>query len=409
MTSMPALGAFLTEEQKKQLAEAKHHPKPIARPLEISDPRMTRADTTLLDDLDDFVSLFLRFPSLAARRAVVLWAAHAHAITAFESTPRLALLSPEKQSGKTRTLEVLDLLVPNPLHVSNASAAALFRAVEANQPTLLFDECDTYFGPRAREHEELRGLINTGHRRGATALRCVGEGTKMTTREFATYAAVALAGIGDLPDTVLDRSVIIRMKRRAPDEVVEAFRYRKVKPVADSLRDRLATWAEMHWDTLSTLEPELPEGLTDRPADVWEPLIAVGDVAGGNWPDWARDAAKELNAVRLSADQSLGVRLLSDIRQVFDDKKTNRLSTDELLGALNEMGEAPWGALRGEPLDPRRLARFLHRYDVSSKQIRFDPDTTLKGYATTDFYDAWQRYLSPLGNSETDETNGTEG
>ena len=133
------------------------------------------------------------------------------------------MVSPEKGSGKTRLLEVLELLTPTARHAVNMTAAALFRAVEMDQPTLLFDEADTYFGPKAaKDHEELRGLVNAGHRRGAVAYRVVGKGAEMSVKAFPAFAAVALAGIGDLPDTILDRSVLIRMRRRAPDETVES-------------------------------------------------------------------------------------------------------------------------------------------------------------------------------------------
>jgi hypothetical protein len=182
----------------------------------------------LLDQVAAMLVRYVAFPSPAAQVAVTLWTAHAHAVTAFESTPRLALLSAEKGSGKTRTLEVLELLVPRPMHAVSATAAALFRAVEATQPTLLFDEADTYFGPMAKgDTEELRALVNAGHRKGAVAYRCYGDPSKMQVRAYPAFCAVALAGIGDLPPTILDRAVLVRMRRRAPDEQVEPFRRRK--------------------------------------------------------------------------------------------------------------------------------------------------------------------------------------
>src|SRR5215210_6500028 len=87
----------------------------------------------LLDELADLFKRYVAFPTEHARVAVVLWVVHCHALEAFDSTPRLALLSPEKGSGKTRTLEVLNLVVPSPLHAVNISAAALYRLV-ADRP-----------------------------------------------------------------------------------------------------------------------------------------------------------------------------------------------------------------------------------------------------------------------------------
>lgn len=169
----------------------------------------------LLDELDGLLGRFIAFPSDHARHAVVLWVLHCHALDAFESTPRLALLSPEKGSGKTRTLELLSLVVPTPMHAVNMSAAALYRVVGDRQPTLLLDECDTYLGNTiAKQHEDLRGLINAGHRRGAMTYRGEVSGKSVAVVEFPAFAACALAGIGDLPDTILDRSIIVAMKRR---------------------------------------------------------------------------------------------------------------------------------------------------------------------------------------------------
>jgi hypothetical protein len=350
----------------------------------------------LLDDIVAILALYVAFPSPAARDAVALWAAHTHCLDAFESTPRLALLSPEKGSGKTRTLEVLEGLVPRPMHVANCTAAALFRSVSAKQATVLFDECDTYFGPRvAKDHEELRGLVNAGHRRGAVAYRCVGEPSKMEVREFAAYAAVALAGLGDLPDTILDRAVVVPMRRRAPDEKVEPFRRRRAIPRLAALRARLEEWAGQVKDTLADAEPAMPDGIVDRPADVWEALLSVADLAGGDWPERARRAAVELNAARQAADPSLGVRLLGDLRVVFHPEGADRVEamfTEALLEKLVAMDESPWGDLRGKAIDARGLAWRLRRFGVRPGTVRIG-EVTRKGYRAVDLYDAWSRYL----------------
>lgn len=362
-----------------------------------------RLGAELLDDVAAALARYVAFPSVAARDATALWAAHTHCLDAFESTPRLAAISPEKGSGKTRTLEVLDRLVPEAAHPVNMTAAALFRIVATDRATILMDECDTYFGPRsAKDHEELRGLVNAGHRRGAVAYRCVGP--KQEVRAFPAYAAVALAGIGDLPDTILDRSVVIKMRRRAPHEHVESFRQRYAGPVLGEIKDRLAAWAKKNIGDLALAEPAMPPGITDRPADVWEPLLAIADAAGGEWPDRARAACLELNAARAAADPSLGVRLLTDLRDVFAN--TDRLWTEDVLTILNKMDEAPWGDLRGKPLDARGLARRLRRYDVRPVDVRIG-DTVKKGYRTEDLHDAWARYLPVPEKCATAATHAT--
>jgi 5S rRNA maturation endonuclease (ribonuclease M5) len=354
----------------------------------------------LLDEVVVLIVRYVAFPVPEACTAVALWAAHCHVVNAFESTPRLVLISPEKQSGKTRTLEVLEVITPNPRHGVNLTAAALFRAVAVEQPTLLFDEADTFFGSRASEHEELRGLVNAGHRKGAMAYRCVGDPKNMEVRAFPAFCAVALAAIGDLPDTIIDRAVVIKMRRRAPNETVQPFRQRVASKEGTVLRDRLAAWAAQAADTLADAWPAIPEGLADRASDVWEPLLAIADMAGGDWPVRAREAALKLNDDRMAADVSLGLRLLSDLRNlIVVEQKTDRLFTDTILDHLNGLEESPWGNLRGKPLDSRGLARRLKRYDVIPKQIRIG-DETKKGYTLDDLADAFARYLPPLPTPE---------
>jgi hypothetical protein len=376
----------------------------MSEPIRLADVRQPPDGAELLDDVAAMLGRYVAFPSPAAHAAVTLWAPHCHAVTAFDSTPRLALLSPEKGSGKTRCLEVLELLVPKPMHAVSATAAALFRAVEANQPTLLFDEADTYFGPMAKgDHEELRGLVNAGHRKGAVAYRCVGDPAHMEVRAYPAFCAVALAGIGDLPDTILDRAVLVRMRRRAPGEHVEPFRRRKALKAGEELRDALAVWMGANRERLADAEPEMPPGLVDRPADVWEALLAVADLAGGAWPRRARAAALELNAERVAADPSLGIALLRDVRAVFDG---DAMPTEALLAKLCALEESPWGDLRGKPLDARGLARRLKPYDVRPANVRTG-DEVRKGYARADLHDAWARYLPRVETSATAATGAT--
>lgn len=371
----------------------------------------------LLDEIHQFAGQFLALPSPAALDAFVLWCAHAHAIDSFESTPRIAFLSPEPESGKTRTLEIADLLVPHPMHAVNCSPPALFRAINdlEHRPTILYDEVDTVFGPKAKENEEVRGLLNAGHRRGAVAYRCVGEGTNQKVAAFPAYAPVALAGIGDLPDTILGRSIVVPMRRRAPHERVEPFRHRIHAPAGHELRDRLEAWAEQHAQAMEQHYPTLPEGISDRPADVWEPLLSIAEVAGGSWPQRARAACTELvRAARSNDSGSLGLRLLADIQRVFagtdqDDEKdpVDKIGTEQLLDRLHSITDAPWADLRGKPLDARGLARRLKPYGVASKKIDLSGDKR-QGYAAEDLYDPWVRYLPAPSPTEAERPEPPE-
>jgi hypothetical protein len=283
----------------------------------------------------------------------------------------------------------------------NVSAAYLFRKVgdPEGAPTILFDEVDTVFGPKAREHEDVRGLLNAGHRKGAVAGRCIVRGKTVDTVEYPAYCAVAMAGLGDLPDTLLTRAVVVRMRRRAPNERVEPFRRRLEIAAGHALQRRLAAWGRRvtesagddHW-------PEMPEGVEDRDADVWEALLAVADAAGGEWPARARAAAVAMVAESKESTPSLGVRLLSDLRTVFEDQDAMHSGT--VVSALLELPEAPWPEIAdGKPLNARGLSARLRGYGIKSKPVRIG-DKVERGYTREGLADAWARYLSPLMEPE---------
>lgn len=358
----------------------------------------------LLDDVEAFLARFVAYPSEHALIAHTLWVAHTHCMHAWDSTPRIAFLSPEPGSGKSRALEVTELLVPRPIHAVNTSPAYLFRKVadEDGAPTLLYDEIDTVFGSKAKDNEDIRGLLNAGHRKGAVAGRCVVRGSTVATEELPAYCAVALAGLDDLPDTLMSRSVVVRMRRRAPNEVIEPFRHRVHAQEGHHLRDALAKWTgSMPVDAW----PELPEQICDRNADIWESLFTVADTAGGSWSARARLAAVTLVTDVTLAPPSLGMRLLEDIRNVFGvHGEKDYLPTELLLGALAEMEEAPWGDLRGKPLDARGLARRLSKYEVRPKTIR-DGNVTAKGYDRADFFDDGPTYTKFKETKEQVEDN----
>ena len=224
----------------------------------------------LLDDVADFLARFVVYPSEHEHRAHTLWIAHCWFMDSWESTPRIAFLSPEPGSGKSRALEVTEPLVPRPVHSINCTPAYLFRKISdpIGPPTILYDECDTLFGPKAKDHEEIRGVINAGHRKGAVAGRCVVRGKIVETEELPAYCAVALAGLDDLPDTIMTRSVIVRMSRRAPHEQIEPWRRRINGADALRLYDRLVNWCN-NCNPLENGWPAMPNGVTDRDADVF--------------------------------------------------------------------------------------------------------------------------------------------
>ncbi len=373
----------------------------------------------VLADVKAFLGRFVAYPSEHEHIAHTLWIAHAHLMDSWESTPRIAFLSAEPSSGKTRALEITELLVPNPVEAVNVTPAYLFRKVghEDGRPTILYDEIDTVFGPKAKDNEEIRGLLNAGHRVGAVAGRCVVKGKVIETEEIPAYCAVALAGIGDLPDTILSRSIVVRMRRRAAHEHVDAYRRRVHSPEGCAIRTHLAAWTYTVEAAARDAWPAMPPEVKDRDADIWEPLLAVADCAGGDWPDQARVAAVTLVTQSKGSTPSLGIRLLADLRALFQNQpqqslhnvaQTRSLSSDFIVTELVKLPEAPWGELvGGKPLNARGLAKRLSQYGVSPKVVRIG-STTARGYTDDDLFDAWSRYLpTPPHESVTTVTSET--
>ena len=223
--------------------------------------------------------------------AAALWVLHTFLLDCFVVSPRLAITSPEKGCGKTTLLDVLSHLVLRALSTASVTTAAVFRVVEMQRPTLLIDEADTFLS----ENEALRGILNSGHRQGGSVIRTVGE--DFEPRIFSTYSPCAIALIGKLPGTLADRSVPVDLRRRRPDEAVEAFRFDRTGRL-DQLARKAARWAIDHSDHVRGADPDMPAGIFNRAADNWRPLLAIADAAGGEWPRRARRAAEFLRRQR---------------------------------------------------------------------------------------------------------------
>lgn len=362
----------------------------------------------LLRDVMIFMSRFVAFSNHHQLVAIVLWIFHTYVMKAAETTPYLHVNSPEKRSGKTRLLETLELLVRCHWRVASPTEAVLFRKIEADEPTLLFDEIDTIFKDKNSSYEGIRAILNAGYRRGTTVPRCVGEGKNISIKEFPVFCAKALSGIGRIPDTVADRSIPIQLKRRS-NEPVERFLRRLVEPDAAPIRERLQVWADNSADALMDALPELPEELNDRVADAWEPLLAIADLTGEEWPEKARAAAVALHEE--NDEESLGVLLLSHIESAFETKE--KMFTAELLNVLIKEEEGPWADWWSNKVESNRpkgpaskLARLLKPFGIAPKTIRVADDRA-KGYERGQFEDAWERYLLPPSPPYGEKTRDT--
>ena len=360
--------------------------------------------SALLDSICAFLGRYVVFQMPEQPRAIALWVVHCWALDAFDYTPYLHIGSPEKQCGKTRLLDCVELLTPKPWRAILPSEAVLFRKIERDRPTLLLDELDGVFSNgRDDRKEALRSLLNAGFEAKAIIPRCIGQGANLAEQDFRMFCAKALAGIGKLPDTIRDRSVPIQLVRRARDEQVNRFRKRDTEPEAATMRSRLEAWSKLPGivEALREARPALPDALSDRQQDICEPLLTIADMAGGDWPTQARGDLVTLCGQGQDETESIGAKLLSDIREAFNSEQADRLSTQRLLEVLiAQESDSPWAVWwerdvrdgnRNGPA--QKLARILKSYRIIARVIRLPDDTTARGYRADDFQEAWKRYL----------------
>ncbi|MDD3183308.1 MAG: DUF3631 domain-containing protein [Alphaproteobacteria bacterium] len=325
----------------------------------------------------------------SATTAISLWVILTYCFEHFTVTPILAIVSPEKQCGKTTLLDVLGELVCKPLLASSVTAASVFRVIEKERPTLLIDEADTFL----RKDEALRGVLNSGNRASGNVLRTVGEDFEVCA--FSTYSPKAIALIGSLPDTLHDRSICIRLRRRSKQERVSRFISNKTEALKITAR-KAACWADNFGHELKSADPVLPTFLSNRAADNWFSLIAIADLIGDGWQQLVRDAAKDIVVRTLDDTASHGIILLSDIKELFDQRKVDRLRSSAIVNMLNALDERPWSEWkRGQPLTTYQLAYLLRAFAISSRTIRTGGDPKpAKGYLREQFEEAWAHYLS---------------
>ena len=333
---------------------------------------------------------------------IALWIAHTHAFGAAEVTPYISINSAEKQSGKTRLLEVLQHMVAKKWFTGHVTASALVRTIAAKKPTLLLDETDAAFKGQKDYWEHVRGILNEGYSLGGLYSMSVPDGKDWTPRDFSVFCPKAFAGIGQLPDTVRDRSISIEMRRRAPNELIDNFRRRKSPLELKPIHDEFSAWATEAVPILIDAEPDLPGELSDRAMDVWEPLIAIADLAGEGWPERSRAAALALSAGANVEDASLGVTLLRDIKSLFDSQAVDAIPTDSFIAGD---GRVAMGDLRGKELDNRRLAKELKPFGIKPKDIKVSTadNKVRKGYYREAFVDSWNRYLPTEATTATDD------
>jgi hypothetical protein len=381
----------------EEVKHARPHPddgdKRAGSSFEIADVEPWDDDVDGAALLDEIAAQFRRFLSLpdGAADVLALWALYTYAFENFFISPRLAIRSPEKRCGKSTLLRILAFLCNRVLFVASISAASLFRVVEAERPTLLLDEFDSF----ALGNEDLRNVVNSGHGRDGCAIRCDGDDNE--PRRFSTWAPVALASIGKIADTLEDRSITILMQRKSPGERFDRLRGDRPDQF-DGLRRRAARWVLDARRKFESADPDAPSFLNDRAADNWRPLLAIADAAGEDWPQRARDACKAMTgaAAEDGEQESTRTALLRDVRIAFTEARATEMTSADLCEALAADDGGPWAAFgkADKPITPVQVARILRPFGIRSKDIR-NGSYVRKTYEKKSFVDAWARYLPP--------------
>jgi putative DNA primase/helicase len=372
------------------------------RPLDLPEPERWPEPVDGADLLDELARTIREYVILSPHQAdaVALWTTFSHSLDAFDFSPKLVVCSAEKRSGKTRLVEVLERLTRRPFFVSGISAAALLRVIEQHVPTMLLDEVDAQMKGDREMAEALRGLINSGFgRAGARSVKnAPTPDGGFEPRAFSAWCPMLLAGIGRLPDTVADRSIIIEMIRKRRDEKVKRLRTRD----GDDLRDlgrKIARWAADNRNAIEQADdPKIPEQLNDRAADTWSPLLAIADVAGGKWPGRTRAAAVALSGAGTDDNESTRIKLLADIHAAFTAQDKDRMASEDLVKYLGGLDDRPWSEYgRGDkPITQTQVARLLKPLHIKPGSIRLDDGKTPKGYYRAAFEDLFARYLPDL-------------
>jgi hypothetical protein len=342
--------------------------------------------------------------------AVALWEVHSHAIDAAEHSPRLQIRSAAYRCGKTTLLQVIKAIVSKPIETESISMAALFRIIELCQPTILLDEAEaTLKREGGGDNEDMRMIVNAGHRRGGGVIRTVGD--DFEPRLFAVFCPMVFCWLvrrgEQVAQTIADRSITIELRRRLKDEVITRMRSNKTGHLS-TLGRRAARWVADNITALKDADPELPEELNDRAQDNWRPLIAIADAMSKGLGERARAAAKVISAEAAIADDDMSLLALADAAAILKDKEkqdaasgkvVKGLPSEDLVNAFVALLDRPWATWRKgsgngqrEPITQHGLSRLLKPYGIKPKKIREGMDT-YRGYEAKAIREAKERFV----------------
>jgi hypothetical protein len=340
----------------------------------------------LLDGLRAHFKRYVVLPE-HADIALALWTLNTWAFESFDIAPYLSITSPTRRCGKTVLMTLLYWLCRRGKKSDSMSKPAIYRSVDTDRPTLVLDEVGWVLDPK----DERQGILCGGFERNGFVEVCEGDGTAITTRLFSTFCPKAFGLIGQLTATLTDRSIVIPMRRKMPSEKADRLRRRDTDEHAE-LRRQCLRWAADNVEALAQATPPVLTALNDRANDLWEPLLAIADRAGGEWPERARRAALALSGDGAAGEDNQGVELLRDARKAF--AAAAELPTKAFIAALCADEEWPWAAYaKGEPITDRQLAKLLKPFGIVSATVHPQGAPHAKGYRRADFEDAWARYL----------------
>jgi hypothetical protein len=352
--------------------------------------------TMILHEVTEVLGRYVALPEGAAD-AIALWCAHTHCFRLFRHSARLNICSPEKGCGKSTLRDMIALFVNRPLLLDSLTTAVTFRLLDKHAPTLLADEADAWL----RDNEELRGALNAGHSSTGLFARCEGDGNEV--RAFQVFAPAALCGIGHLPATLHDRSIVIRLARAKPGEVIARLDSRRTKGYQELAR-KIARFCFDNGERIAACEPRLPEGLFNRRADNWRALFQIAEIIGGNWPQRCGIAFAKLTSSEGGDTETLKVALLADIRELLNDSASDDLiesdgsiTSANLVVGLTGNDEWQWNeANHHRPINPRWLSVRLATFGIKPQKLSRNGGSQARGYSVAAFADAFARYLPPL-------------
>lgn len=345
-------------------------------------PRKDSPEPCVLDVVREFIGRFV-YATDAELDVMAGWVVHSYVFEAYFATPRLAFLALTEEAGKTTALNMILALAKNPIKTVNASGPSIFKIIEKEHPTLLFDEVDNMWNPKgtgSSKNRDQLGILNEGAYQDGYVLRADGK--------YPVFVAAAFAGIGQLPKTMASRSIIINMSR-VPDNVdLEDYEPDLFRGEAARIREMIGSWLAERGPELD-LQPIMPEGLKSRKRQITKVLVAVGDLAGPEWSDRMRKALREVmlgitRVTRMSPAEEL-IQLVASITQ-----QDTFLPTGELITLLkfqrdheNALRWAEW--LDSPFVATRTLANMLKPYGIESQQKWLEGENR-RGYHAGDFH-----------------------